>query len=80
MNLKLKGVPADVARELKAEAKLRKVSLNDYLLEVCQQYADDAETHRRMSESRAALNHRIAKTPRLPSSVPLIRKDRKRRK
>jgi hypothetical protein len=59
VDLKLKGVPADIVRTLKAEAKSRKVRFNDYLLELCQQYA---ERHRRMREPLAALDRRIAKS------------------
>jgi hypothetical protein len=63
VDLKLKGVPAGVVRTLRAAAKLRKISFNEYLLELCQQYA---ERHRPMREVRAALDRRGARGPKLP--------------
>jgi hypothetical protein len=76
VDLKLTGVPTEVVRSLKAAAKFKKVSFNDYLLELCQQYA---ERHRRMREPSAALDGSVARRSKLPSSVPLVRQDRERR-
>ena len=78
MNLTIKNIPDDVYRTFKLEAADQGRSLNAELIQALTRSANEIERRRKMRESRPALERFVASLPKLPSSVPLIREDRRR--
>jgi plasmid stability protein len=79
VNLTIKNIPEEIHRILKRTAAERGRSLNAQVILGLEEAANDAERRRRMRENHDAMTRRIAKMPKLPSSVSLIREDRDRR-
>jgi plasmid stability protein len=78
MNLTIKNVPKDVYEALKREAAEQGRSLNAEAIQALSMVTDEIERRRKMRETRPALERFVASLPKMPSSVPLIRADRKR--
>ena len=78
MNLTIKNVPKDVYEALKREAAEQGRSLNAEAIQALSMVTDEIERRRKMRETRPTLERFVASLPKMPSSVPLIRADRKR--
>ena len=78
VNLTIKNIPEDVHATLKREAARLGQSLNAYVIRLLSDAADEARRRERMRASRPELERFVSSLPRLSSSVPLIREDRKR--
>ena len=76
MNATIKNIPDEVYKVLKSSAAARGRSLNAEVIHVLTEAAEEAERRRHMRESRVGLERFVARLPKLPSSVPLIRQDR----
>ena len=79
MNLTIKKIPDHVYRALKQEAAQRKRSLNAEAILALSVKAEEVERRRRIGASWGEIEQFVAGLPKLPSSAPLIREDRKRR-
>jgi uncharacterized protein (DUF1778 family) len=81
VDLEIRRISAKVVRTLEAAAKVRGISLNDYVLEAFKVAADRAEGSRRMQESRADIVQFVANHPQVPARTIafLRRKERKSR-
>ncbi|HEY7337435.1 MAG TPA: hypothetical protein VH639_21260 [Bryobacteraceae bacterium] len=79
MNLTIKNVPEEVYKALKREAAEQGRSLNAEAMLALSWKAEEIERHRKMRSSWGELERFVAGLPEAPSSVPLIRADRKRR-
>lgn len=79
MNLTIKNIPDDLHQALKQIAAARGRSLNSVVVQALSEAATEADRRRSMRETRAALERLVAKMPKLPSSVRLIREERERR-
>jgi uncharacterized protein (DUF1778 family) len=79
--MEIKGISPKVVKSLRAAAKFRGMSLNDYVLDAFQTAADDAGRSRRLEESRGDLAEFVANHPKVPARTIafLRRKERKRR-
>jgi plasmid stability protein len=78
VNLTIKNVPSTIHRQLKRDAAEHGRSLNAKIIQVLAAEAAELDRRRKMRESRADLEKFVAGLPKVPSSVPLIRADRKR--
>jgi len=78
MNLTIKNIPDKVYRTLKQEAAFQGRSLNAEVIFVLARAAEEIERRQGMRESWDDLSRFVASLPKLPSSVPLIRADRRR--
>ena len=78
MNLTLKNVPDSLYRALKREAAEHRRSLNTEAIFALVAAVDEAEGHRKMGASRAALQRFVAGLPTVSDSASLIREDRRR--
>jgi plasmid stability protein len=79
VNLTIKNIPDDLHQALKQIAAARGRSLNSVVVQALSEAATEADRRRSMRETRAALERLVAKMPKLPSSVRLIREERERR-
>jgi plasmid stability protein len=79
VNLTLKNVPEDVYTALKRSAAEQGRSLNAEAIQALAARAEEAKRRRRMRASRAKLERLVASLPPMPSSVPLIRAERRSR-
>jgi plasmid stability protein len=77
MNVTIKNIPDDVHKTLKQEAAQRGRSLNTQILQTLSSEAAEIARRRKMRESRASLERFVASLPKMSSSVPLIRADRR---
>lgn len=78
MNLTIKNIPEKVYRALKQEAAEQRRSLNAEAILALSVKAEEIERRRQMRKSWGDLERFVASLPKMPSSVPLIREDRKR--
>jgi plasmid stability protein len=78
MNLTIKNIPDKVYRTLKKDAAEKGRSLNAEVIVALTRTAEEVERRLQMRESWDDLNRFVASLPKLPSSVPLIRADRRR--
>jgi plasmid stability protein len=79
VNLTIKNIPDDLYQALKQIAAERGLSLNAVAVQALSEAAAEADRRRSMRETRAALERFVAKMPKLPSSVRLIREERELR-
>jgi plasmid stability protein len=79
VNLTIKSIPEEVYRGLKQSASENDRSLNAEIVHVLSGAAEEAERRRSMSATRRELERFVAAMPRVRSSVPLIRADRRKR-
>jgi hypothetical protein len=79
MNLTIKSIPEEIYRGLKRSASDNDRSLNAEIIHVLSGAAEEAERRRRMSATRSQLERFVAAMPRVRSSVPLIRAERRKR-
>ncbi len=79
MNLTIKNVPDLVYKRLKQEAALRGRSLNSEAILALAAAAGEVERRERIASSWDEIERFVAALPKLTSSVPLIREDRRRR-
>jgi len=78
MNLTIRNIPDDVYRTFKLEAAHQGRSLNAEVIQALMRSAYEIERRRKMRENRPALERFVASLPKVSSSVPLIREDRRR--
>ena len=78
MNLTIKNIPDSIHRQLKKDAAETGRSLNAKIIQVLASEAAEIERRRKMRETRPELERFVASLPKLGSSVPLIRAERKR--
>jgi plasmid stability protein len=78
MNFTIKNVPEWVYKALKRGAAEQGRSLNAEAIMALTWQAEEIERHRKMRETRPELERFVASLPKLSSSVPLIREDRRR--
>jgi uncharacterized protein (DUF1778 family) len=78
VNLTIKKIPQEVYETLKNAAAERGRSLNAQVIQVLAQAAEEAKRREFIRTSRPELERFVATLPRMSSSVPLIREDRKR--
>jgi plasmid stability protein len=79
VNLTLKNLPDDVCDVLKRSAAKQGRSLNAEAIRVLSEAAEDERRREFIASSHGDLRKFRATLPRLSSSVPLIREDRRRR-
>jgi plasmid stability protein len=79
MNLTIKKVPDHIGQALKRQAFRHGRSLNAEIVEVLSEAAQESERRRKIVAGRNELERFVAKLPKMSSSVPLIREDRRRR-
>ncbi|MEQ1886094.1 MAG: hypothetical protein ABL967_13605 [Bryobacteraceae bacterium] len=79
MNLTLKNIPENVHKVLRQEADLHRRSLNAEAIQALAKAAEEATRRRRMRDSFPSLERFVDSLPKTPSSVSLIRADRKNR-
>jgi hypothetical protein len=79
VNLTLKNIPDAVYQGLKSTASDRGRSLNAQAIRLLAEAVELASRRKRIANSMDELRRFKATLPRLSSSVPLIREDRKRR-
>jgi plasmid stability protein len=79
VNLTIKNLPEHVHATLKQEATRHGRSLNAQAIQALAKTAEEADRRERMRTSLPALERFVDSLPKMPSSVPLIRAERKRR-
>jgi plasmid stability protein len=79
VNLTLKNIPDGVYKTLKRSAAELGRSLNAEAIQALADRAEEAKRRRRMRATRARLERLVASLPPMPSSVPLIRAERRSR-
>ena len=77
MNLTIKNVPDWVYQALKEGAAEQGRSLNAEAILALTWQAEEIERHRKMRATRPELERFVASQRKMPSSVPLIRADRR---
>ena len=77
MNLTLKNIPEGVCKTLKQSAAKHGRSLNAEAIRVLAEAAEEERRRDFIASSREDLNRFRASLPKLSSSVPLIRQDRR---
>jgi len=78
VNLTIKNLPEDVCKALKQSAAKQGRSLNAEAIRVLSNAAEEARRRDFIASSHAQLRRLRATLPKLSSSVPFIREDRRR--
>ncbi len=79
MRITLKSVPGTVCRVIRREAGEQGRSLNAQIIRVLEAEVAEVERRRRPGKVRKELERFAASLPVLDASVPLIRRDRRRK-
>ena len=77
-NLRIKGLPETVYRELKRVARSQGRSLNSYIVSLLETSVEERQRRKMMREGRGEFRKFLASLPRLNDSTRLIREDRDR--
>ncbi|HYA18627.1 MAG TPA: hypothetical protein VEF06_14240 [Bryobacteraceae bacterium] len=78
MNLTVKNIPDSVYRAIKREARQGGRSLNSQIIRALEKEAAEAERRQRLAKLRKELDRFAASLAPVPTSVPLLRADRRR--
>ena len=79
MNVTVKNIPEKIGKTLKEAASANRRSVNAEIIQILGEAMDEFERRRYILTHRSELERFVASLPKMSSSVPLIREDRRRR-